>query len=65
MKTNTGMTAGKYYFHGDACEWTGVVKDVHKGRFYEYQLLEGHRKGDNILSQHIPHTIKLALEKAQ
>lgn len=38
--------AKTYYFHGDLAEYTGVSKVMHGALFFEYRLVEGHRKGE-------------------
>lgn len=38
------------YWKGDLAEYTGKSEVIYGGLFYEYLLLEGHRKGDKIWS---------------
>lgn len=43
-----------HYFRGDACKWTGDTQQIAGSLFYVYELIEGHRKGEQIVSQKAP-----------
>lgn len=42
------------YWKGDKAEYTGKVLQLHGATFYELRLLEGHRKGELVVTQHMP-----------
>jgi hypothetical protein len=49
-----GESMKAIYWKGDLAEFTGNTMRLHGGLFYEYRLLEGHRKGDLIVSMRAP-----------
>lgn len=53
------MQHAEHYFNGDACKWTGAAEEHHNGLFYVYEILEGHRKGETIVSQQKPNIEKV------
>lgn len=54
------MEHADHYFHGDACKWTGETTQVYGGLFYVYELLEGHKAGERIVSQEKPRSQRKA-----
>ncbi len=42
------------YFKGDLAKYTGRSVVLHGGLFYEIELIEGHRKGDRVVTQRAP-----------
>jgi hypothetical protein len=42
------------YFKGDLAKYTGRSVVLHGGLFYEIELIEGHRKGERVVTQRAP-----------
>ena len=42
------------YWKGDLAKYTGNSQELHGETCYELELLEGHRKGDNVWTYRAP-----------
>lgn len=51
------MEKPDYYFHGDACRWTGKTSKELGRLWYHYEILEGHRKGDIVQQMGKPYKL--------
>lgn len=55
IKNPTTKTADLLtYWKGDLAIYTGKSQELHGATFYELRLLEGHRKGRNVVTQNAP-----------
>jgi len=45
---------GYIFWKGDMAIFTGKIEHLYGGKFYQYRLTEGHRRGDFIVSQRKP-----------
>lgn len=45
------------YFKGDAAIETGQSEFKHGDYFYEYELIEGHKKGEKVWQNRIPNNL--------
>jgi len=48
------MTGEKTFWKGDRAEYTGRSEMCFGALFWELKLLEGHRKGDLVLTNRVP-----------
>jgi len=48
------MNETTFYWKGDLARYTGRTERLYGGTFYEAELLEGHRKGQLILTTNAP-----------
>jgi hypothetical protein len=51
---NMTHTPQTLYYKGDLARYTGSTVVLHGGLFYEIELLEGHMKGQIVVTQRAP-----------